>query len=624
MVLKNRYDQPVDIDKSVAFDGMTALPIYDGLQVTESLPTRELDYKTDGSVLNISEPVVFEHIEDVDAFAVRPDYADKRAENIQISQLSGVEEIGFHNASGISPQILWDERLINFPNPIKVNGRLKGRISNTVPSGGGNYNINLIFWRGEMDSSNYDFTSYGTIIEIFSIFSIDIGPTPIEFDHIFSEYSWIPLDNGSDGIYQFLDVAGGNNNSQTFTIEFDPETFFTAETTKAVPATDTEAYLIHETLSHVAESITNGCARVKSSYYGRTDSQPFNFPADGCGGLRFLTSGLKIRNAANPTFFASLQDLIQGLQAIDNIGMGIEPADDLQGGYLLRIEDLDYFYRDQEILRCEAINEGSYTLDASRFYSIIKIGYQKWETQANFGLDEYNSNRQYRTSLESVSNTLDKISKLVAGEYAIEITREQQYVETNSADTTYDDEIFIICLKRNNIYGSVYGGLVVEQGGIDSPLNIFSPDSTYNYRISPARNLMRWFRSIVPSYPNLIDSDNKIFFASGVGNILASGKLADNYIDTCDMEGVPIAENQDISISQFKDQAKATPLWSNDIFTFDYPLSLSDYMKIKANPYGYISFQCGLGQFEKGYIKELKYKPVDGKANFILRKKWQT
>ena len=249
-------------------------------------------------------------------------------------------------------------------------------------------------------------------------------------------------------------------------------------------------------------------------------------------------------------------------------------------------------------------------------YSKINIGYKKWETQANFGLDEFNSNREYRTALTSISSTLDETSALVAGEYAIELTREQNFVDTSGADTTYDNEIFIICMKRNGIYGYAYGGLVVEQGNITTDSNVFSPSTIYNYRISPVRNLMRWFRSIVNSYRSF----DKILFNAGTGNFLASGIMTDT---NCRLEKNILKENQDLAVSNFADQAEATPLWKNETITFDYPMSLGDYNKIKAKPYGYIRFQCGDSDFDKGFIKEIKFKPAKGMATYSLRKKWQ-
>lgn len=632
VLLNNMFDQSVDVDKIVAFDGMTALPGYFNLGINMELPTKALDYKTEGYVADEGdeEPVNFTF--DTGTFTlVRPDFKNEKSANISDSQLTGASTLG---SSGdffipISPEVLYNEPNSKcFGQVFKVNGRLKGTLS--FPNGEG-VAPNLMLKRGEIKPNlvldpvevSTDPLHADVRHNYFSSNPDDWLNHPVNyaFDWTFDEFEWSPVDSGSDGLYLMMAILG--HGDMTGNVTFDKESFFKAQTLKTCPPTNTKAYLVHETLSRVTEAITNYCVRVKSSYYGRTDSEPFDFPTDGCGGLRFLTSGLKIRNAANPTFFASPKSLIEGLKAIDNIGMGIEEDPDRPGYLLMRVEDLDFFYRNQEVMRCDGISKGQTSIDLAKSFSKILVGYKKWQTQNNFGLDEFNSDREYRTALTAVNATLDITSGLVAGDYPIELTREQQYVDSSEADTTYDNDIFIILLKRITALGYPYGEMVVEQGNIDSPENIFSPSSVYNYGISPVRNLLRWFRSIAAAYPNVDDSDNKLFFNAGTGNILAKGELSAIYGGSCRMENQPIRENQDVAPTIFQDQTKATPLWRNEPVSYDYPMSLRDYKHIKANPYGYISFQCGNGPWEKGWITEISFKPFQGMGSFKLKKTWQ-
>lgn len=624
-ILKNRYDQNVDLDKITSSNNNYVLPGYAAMGLDMTLPTRELDYKTEGYVKDEGYTFgIAPDTEFVQQWKLRPDYENKKAENIHDSQLDGSESFAFDTPGFpgiISTQVLFNERTIDFPDPIVVNCRMKGNIS--WPATPISTEIYLYLFRGNIADWTFAFPDGGISIQQHVVVNLTTNPGPrsYDFDFTFDTYNWVPNGSGSDGIYAFMWVNGANDGT-LYTVRWDKETFFKAETTKQVPATNTKAYLIHETLSRITENITDLCCRVKSSYYGRQDSEPFAFDNDGCGGLRFLTSGLKIRNAANPTFFTSLKTVIEGLRAIDNIGMAVEPDPDRPGFFLLRVEDLDYFYQDNQLLSHEAIPVGDDSIEAGRNYAKITIGYKTWETQANFGLDEFNSNREYRTALTSVTGALDIMSELVAGEYAIELTREQQFVDTSEADTGYDNSVFIVCLKRSEEPGYPYGQMIVEQGNVLSPENIFSPGSIYNYGISPIRNLMRWYRSIVASYPNITDSENKLYFSSGTGNILAKGELSALYGGTCRLEAFPLQENQDLFLLQFQDQAKATPIWRNELITYDYPMSIADFNKVKAAPYGYISFQCGSNEFEKGWIKEIKFKPFEGMANFTLRRKW--
>jgi hypothetical protein len=374
--------------------------------------------------------------------------------------------------------------------------------------------------------------------------------------------------------------------------------------------------MIHETLSRITEAVTNGCVRVKSSYYGRTDSEPFAFPQDGCGGLRSVTSGLKIRRAVEDKYFDSFKNLIEGLNAIDNIGIDVIPDPDFAGGYLLRVEAVDFFYQAVEILSHDAIPKAGNDVEENKHYSRIDVGYKKWEVEGVNGLDEFNSNRQYNTSIDTINSNLDITSNLISGSYPIELTRQQSFAVSGGSDYKYDNDTFIICMQRP---GYPYGIITVEQGNITNAQNIFSPSTIYNYRISPLRNLMRWYKSIVAGFPNIGDSTNQLYFLSETGNLIASGIMTDT---TCRLENVEIQENQNIFVTQFTNTEDYTPLWKNELLTYEYPMSVADYRLIKAQPYGYISSQCGNGDFEKHWIKEIKWKPAKGTATFTLKPKY--
>lgn len=610
----NRMDQTVDVDKTISQNGLVTLPSYPQLGIQLELPPKELDYLTEGNVIENDEPLTFTNIASPDT-VIRPIYADLVANNFKQSQLEGTSNLAFLDFGVISPNILWDERNINFPNPILITGRLKGTLSSPVDIGA----VRLFVIRGEMTADNYDFANppYQVILNVSLHGVLDPPSTLLLFDESYS-YSWSPIDNGADGIYAFIEFGGSTDPR---TIAFDPETFFKAESTKVVPATVAQVYMVHETLSRIVENITDSCMRVKSSYYGRTDSQPFSFDDDGCGGLRCVASGLKIRKALNASFFTNLREIVKGLQDIDNIGMGVEPDEDLAGRLLLRIEELDYFYQDFEIFKTLNIAEAQFNIEEDRDNSIVKIGYKKWETLANFGLDEINSNREYHLDIDTLNKIADHESTIVAGGYAIEVTREQSVVDSSNADTTYDNETFIICLKR-----LTYNTFEVEKGNINNPQNIFSPQSTYNYRISPLRNLMRWYRSLINAYPTLGDSQNKLFFSSGTGNFIASGQLSEGYgygSEFCKLEGVDIAENMNLFVTAFNNIAKYIPLWKNETITYTYPMSLRDYNYIKARRYGYITYSCGDSTPAKGWIKDIEYNLAKGEAVFVLRQKWE-
>lgn len=619
VTLHSRWDQKVDIDNAKGFDGYTSLPSYAGLGLDMELPAKELQAAIDGQVAEAGDVVEFSiaAINNSQTF-VRPTYEVERYNNIATGILiptSDWESTDNDVDSPISPFFLYEDTPTCFDGEFAYSFRMKGSYSldPTFVAGSGSLttlSLKLLRWDGTGDIFTSAFIMNNVNIPFTGNFPSTVTGT---FDETlaFAE----PFDPGI-AFYAVLEIVttGTSTYRVDVIITWDKETSGRVEAVKSCPSSNTDAYLIHETISRATEALTDYCVRVKSSYYGRTDSEPFSFDADGCGSLRFVTSGLKIRRAIEDKFFISPKDLMEGLQAIDNIGWGVEPDPERLNKHLLIIEALDYFYQNTEIFRCPFIPKADINVEESRHYSKIEAGYKNWEVESINGLDEFNSTREYRTSLNSISNTLDIVSNFIAGSYPIEVTRQLSFADSGGADSKYDNEAFIICLRR------MLYGFEVEQGNITNGENIFSPDTTYNFRISPLRNLMRWYRSIVSSYPNISDSDNKLFFSAGTGNLVAKGEMTSSF---CKLENQAIKENQDLFTTHFEDQQQATPLWVNETVTFEYPLSVSDYTAIKSNPYGYVSFQCGQGDFEKGFIKELKYKLNAGKATFILRKKWQ-
>lgn len=614
MTLRNRYDQKVDLDSTVTFSKLSALQQYEKLNFMMDLPAKELKAAVDGSVGSEGYSIDLDLV-GFTGFRIftRPEYSVERYNSITTGQLNAVNNCqGAANCFDfITPQLLFEDQIDCFDGNFSYISRQKGTL--TWVDNSSIFSFAHKIWKWDGVGNLYD--NGELIIEDVMFFSDPPGPEgPDSYNFDTTLSGTVTIEDGI-GFYSVLEIVGINGTgTRTINVTYDSETLITISAEKVCPDTDSSVYMVNETLSRVTEAITDNCFKIKSDYYGRTDSQPYVSTEDGCGSLRVLTSGLKIRKAENPAFFASLKDLFEGLRGIDNIGMGVESNPFVAGFNWLRIEPVEYFYQDIEVLRLPYVPEPEISTQEQLHYSMIKSGYQKWEVERINGLDEPNSNREYRTSLTSVNNTLDITSKFIAGSYAIEVTRQQSFADTGAADTTYDNETFIICVERQAY------SFIVERGNIDNAANVFSPQTLYNWRIRPYSNLMRWFKSIANSYTNINDSANKLYFSSGTGNFLAEGQLSDAL---CKLENGVKAENRDLSKMDFVDPVNATPLWKPDYPTFRYPLSVADYKSLKANPYGYISFQCGTGEWKKGYVQDLRYRLNKGEADFTLKLKYE-
>lgn len=603
MTLRNRYDQKVNIDSNISFNKQTVLQDYDKLGFTMELATQNIPVSAEGYVGADGDRSLIEDIPVpiTGSLLIRPIYSNLIDASIETTQLADPANF-FETTDGfsfISPQVLIQDSVKCSNGSYDYNVRLKGTFKHTYPDDEFNYlDAMIIIWNG-LGELLID----GTVIDTERLIT---EPTPGEtydFDYERSGNIDIAVDSGVYVILRFH-VISGPFEGMSEDVFFDSDTHFLLSSVRICPPTESEVYAVHELFSRAVEAVTDRCLTVKSDYYGRTDSQPYAAAQDGCGSLRVLTNGLKIRQAENNNLSMSVKDIFEGLNGIDNIGMGVE-------GNQLRVESAEYFFQDNKIIDIPLIPESDINLEESRIYSVIKTGYKKWETQSVKGLDEFNSNKEFRTGLKSVNNPLDITSAFVAAGYVIEQIRTQLFSTTGRADNGYDNDTFIISVDRS------YGSFIVEQGNISSPANIFSPETAYNWRIRPLYNLMRWAKSIFHAYPNINDSLAKIFFSSGTGNYVAEGELTDG----CKWENKPLAENDDLSVNDFLQQL--IPLLSTDDISFTYPLSAAEYKIIKANPYGYINLQCGTGDFWKAYIQEINYQPSKGEASFTLSLKWQ-
>lgn len=428
--------------------------------------------------------------------------------------------------------------------------------------------------------------------------------------------------------YQFLTGSGGASNGFDVAITFEIGEF-DIQFESQCESSEVNVFLVNEALSRTSEIISDGCLPVYSEYFGRIDSEPYSFSEDGCGAMEAITNGLLIRRAkrideTDPKLFLSFKELYDGLNGIHCLGMGIEDAPGYAGGKVLRIERFDYFYQTQSLFTFADPIKIEVEIEPSRIFAQIFVGYNKWETDYYGGLDEIQSKREYKTDITSTDTKLDCTSNLIASSYAWELTRR---VGTTTEDFKYDNNLFILCLDR------YYLGYLPEYWYFYYT-NILSVFYLINLRISPARNLLRWFKFISPTWnKEYATTVKQLIFSSGDGNYIAETEKTDD--EDCLLEtqpgsgtfGVPplpdhLVENENIDKTRFKDAATyADPIWQPHIVYVDYPLSYSQFQTIRQSPYNQLTF-TKRGVSYIGWILELKYKPVEGLGKFKLLLSW--
>lgn len=652
MLFRNKIDQKVDLESLVAFDETTSLPQYEWLGKEMDIPSKGIYIKDD---LKVSEayskpfggaqptdpdpavdfagwtqvvfgfdgPVVAEIgvVQNDDTLTEWFIETGAGAPPVFATTLDGTAD---HNVNirplDLSPLIDIRPDGPNYTginNPVDVNLRIKGELSIQNCSVGA---FALIFGRLPSNTENVNQGEFDTDYdwkmkrEIFYNLTIPDQLQPgqsLPFDIIFSQ----PFDFVKDDkFYFFFIVFDRKTPSQwsvvdggqpAYTISLHTESFFKAENLSKTPPTNCKVFMINEALSRTVEAITNGQLRSYSDYFGRVDSLPYSHLEDGCGALEVITKGLFLRQQEKvltdrpPIFSLSFRDILDGINPIHNIGFGIEPDSNRPGFNRLRIEPWKYFYSNDVLMTCMYPDRVDLDMDAKGHYSLFEFGYDKWEAEEYTGLDEFLTRRTFRTTLNSISNTLTQLSKFIASGYALEITRRKG--NSDSADWRFDNETFILCVVRD-------GEIKAEQGGVMYPENIIDPDTLFNYRISPIRNAMRWMDVINEGY---VSGQGKIIFTTGDGNYYAKGMLP----SACSPESVPISENQVLGATDFK--VAPVAIRRAERISFNYPMSAAEFKAIKENPRGLIRVVTECDDVS-GWIDEINYKPSDGTASFKL------
>jgi hypothetical protein len=312
-----------------------------------------------------------------------------------------------------------------------------------------------------------------------------------------------------------------------------------------------------------------------------------------------ITKGSFLRNVTEPSvpqLFTSFEFIFDNCRKIFNIGWGFDNNETE-----LLIGNINDFYLGSVVADVGLVNKATFTTAKDLIYGTITIGYNKWEAEEYNGLDEMNTERQYRRNINSNPSELDLMADIISAGYTIEVTRRKNQATTGTSDWRYDDDLFIINTFEDE------GQLYAYRGTSDAA-NIYSPNTRMNLRLTPVRNLMRWFKSLCAPTPTI--TNEQLIFTSGTGNYIAECRFADQ----CFIETGVVTENQTVIST---DVVAPQPIWKTIYATFEAPLSMVQFEAIKTNVYGAIRFRCG-NDLYLGNIVTLSHEPNTGLASFKL------
>ncbi len=411
------------------------------------------------------------------------------------------------------------------------------------------------------------------------------------------------------------------SDSWFFNIDFDPISFIKLESVTLTDPTRAKVFMIHEALSKVAEIITGEKDCLKSEYFGARDSQPRQYGNIGCQRYISITNGINIRNMlqSNGTTFPinlSFKQLYRILDSVFCLGMNLE-YDIAEARWFIRIEKREYFYVKSYEIELDNVANIEVKASLDNYFNGAVVGYPKWQLnngQTN-GIDEFNTKREYSILNKNAKKKLEISCEAIASGYNIEFTRRQQYLVDTTKDFETDNELYIICLNRVESNGYAVGTTNERDELFDLVENVISPETSYNLRISPSRNMYRWLRYVKCS---LARKPNKqIKFLTGEGNYLLRTTTTQNECDpVCEINE---KDNFDATNNCF-DEA-GIELINPEIITFDYPLNFGIFAQIMNNIETPIRVNCSTDVIYRAFIESVNFKPngkEGGTAKFVL------
>lgn len=375
--------------------------------------------------------------------------------------------------------------------------------------------------------------------------------------------------------------------------------------------------LAHELADRLITINTNKENSLYSEFLGRTD---IGYQKDGQASLTGNTHGFWVRGFESDTsdtenrykpLSTSFKDFMTSYTAVWNMGLGLESINRKER---VRLEHLSFFYNFNVTIKLpNQIKNEKRSTAADYFYSSLEFGYEEGGSyEEAMGLDEYNAKSNFTTIINRVKNVFTQLSKYRADSYGKEFARRKPKAIYSTEDTSYDNSIFMMDLKRD------INGLFKERKWQDDfqvePSGTYSPETATNLRFSPFNCMLRhswYFASGLIKYP--IDY---LRYGSSTANSALKTKLridsAYEILPTSTPgNGNEYAENGNIMNSELK-KARFKPEWIefDHVCDFDVMRQVEGSTNILGkeipNFYGLVEFKNSKNEIEKGFLFNLK------------------
>lgn len=338
-------------------------------------------------------------------------------------------------------------------------------------------------------------------------------------------------------------------------------------------------------------------SRLTQIYTGKNQFQS-HLLSNQWSGLGFTNGGwirnLKTSEGNEWPLTISWEDFYKSIDAVTPVAYGIITRGSSQ---FIALEDRRYFFQPYVTIKLGQVSDVKRSTATEFVYSSITTGYSKGGNyEKPLGLDEYNTQSSYITPVTVLENKYEAIGEARADSYGVEDARRKPYSEFPDEDTPYDQDNFIVDAKvqRRSNQRTTWEVRTWEDDFDTPPTGVYSPDTTFNLRLSPAQNRNRhskWFNSALWKF-----QDEMIRFASSEGN---------SELET------DVKENSDVQIGSL-----SQPMFEPEWIECEHPLSqevqeqLQGHTRINGemmnNYYGQVEFINEDGVKERAYLFSAK------------------
>lgn len=358
--------------------------------------------------------------------------------------------------------------------------------------------------------------------------------------------------------------------------------------------TTANCILPHELMSRFISIYTGVQLPFYSKIFGRVE---LGYDADGEWAYLVALNGKMIRDFpfSECKFATSLKDIFKAYNCILNLGATIETT--LSGEKRLRIDKFEDLLDSKIVLRLGDLMTGvSRSLNKKYLWSEIIVGYKDQEYEALNGLGTFNGLTNLTTPLKSISTKLDLTCPFRTDDYGLEQIRRIQYKDSPTEDASGDDDIWLIDAFMDG------GKLKARKTELFSKVEgILNPESVYNLRLSPGRNLRRWGNVVHSCMPK----GGTIKFGSGPKNTSLVTRLLTETKD--------LTEKSDVNTNDL-DPALFMP---ETLIIGECPFNKEQWLSLQQNTGGIVEFE-NKGVKLYGYIEEMENEAAKKLANFEL------